>query len=155
MAGAESQHCRETSQHCLSRERGLCFTPETVSVNEFPRSLWDQGHRKEEERENRHETLRLCVCGSDAMLAAISRSTSDAGPFPVFTPRAGAGTRGRGHREVPGERIRQPVSHEEEEMSFAGAPHKTHSAVTVTPLAASQMVTKRSSLHVAFSFRCP
>ena len=90
------------------------------------------------------------------MLAAISKSTSDAGPFPVSTPRAVAGTRGRGHREVPSERTRQPVSCEEEEIPFPGAPHKTHSAVAVTLLAASQMVTtKRSTLDMAFSFRCP
>lgn len=105
MAGAESQHCREASQ--LSRERGLCFTPETAPLNGSPRSLWDQGCGKEEERENGAETLGLCGCGSDATLAAVSRSTNDAGPFPVVTPRAGAGTRvgraqGGGPLEGPG-----------------------------------------------------
>ena len=74
--------------------------------------------------------LGLRVCGSDA----ISRSTSAAGPFPVSTPNAGAGTRGRGHRELPGERTRQPVSHEEEETPFHRALHETHSAVALTLL---------------------
>lgn len=41
---------------------------------------------------------------SDVMLAAISRSTSDAGPFPVSIPGPGVGTRRRGHREVLDER---------------------------------------------------
>lgn len=63
----------------------MCFTPETAFTNEFLRSLWDQGHRKEEERENRDEMPRLHVCGMDELLAAISRSTSDTGPIPIST----------------------------------------------------------------------
>lgn len=63
----------------------MYFTPETAFINEFLRSLWDQGHRKEEERKNRDEMPRFHVCEMDEMLAAISRPTSDAGPFPVST----------------------------------------------------------------------
>lgn len=48
----------------------------------------------------------FCICGSDVMLAAISRSASDAGPFPVFISRPRVGTRRRGHREVLDERAR-------------------------------------------------
>lgn len=57
---------------------------------------------------------------------------------------------------MPGERARQPISCEEDEIPFPEAPWKTLSAVAVTPLAASQMVTTmRSSLDMAFSFRRP
>lgn len=97
----------------------MCFTSETAFINEFPRSLWDQGHRQEQERETRDEMLRLCVCGSVAMLTAISRSTCNAGPFPVSIPKAGAGIMGIGHRQVPGERTGQSVSHEEEEIPYS------------------------------------
>lgn len=82
---------RTAEKHPDSSCQGV-LSPQTAFINEFLRSLRYQEHKKEEKRENKDETLKLGVCGSDAMLTAISRATSDAGPFPVSTPRAGAGT---------------------------------------------------------------